>query len=55
MLEPDSLQLEDNMTYEEYLVEILDYKVRKTRRGETKIVARSIVVKLQLGGGYMGS
>ncbi|XP_010672576.3 uncharacterized protein LOC104889129 [Beta vulgaris subsp. vulgaris] len=38
VLEPKSLQLDDNMTYEEFPVKILDHKVRKTRRGETKIV-----------------
>lgn len=38
VLEPESLQLDDNMTYEEYSVKILDHKVRKTHNGETKIV-----------------
>ncbi|XP_048491431.1 uncharacterized protein LOC125492760 [Beta vulgaris subsp. vulgaris] len=38
VLQPESLQLDDNMTYEEFPVQILDHKVRKTRKGETKIV-----------------
>ncbi|XP_057248993.1 uncharacterized protein LOC130590528 [Beta vulgaris subsp. vulgaris] len=38
VLQPESLQLDDNMTYEEFPVQILDHKIRKTRKGETKIV-----------------
>ncbi|XP_010687194.1 uncharacterized protein LOC104901330 [Beta vulgaris subsp. vulgaris] len=38
VLEPESLQLDDIMTYEEFPVKILDHNVQKTRRGETKIV-----------------
>ncbi|XP_048492582.1 uncharacterized protein LOC125493356 [Beta vulgaris subsp. vulgaris] len=38
VLQPESLQLDDNITYEEFPLQILDHKVRKTRKGETKIV-----------------
>ncbi|XP_019103188.2 uncharacterized protein LOC109133807 [Beta vulgaris subsp. vulgaris] len=43
---PKSLQLDDNMTYEEFPVQILDHKVRKTRKGEIKIVKEEIAYKL---------
>ena len=38
VLQPEYLQLDDNMTYEEFPVQILDHKVQKTLKGETKIV-----------------
>ncbi|KAK9757113.1 hypothetical protein RND81_01G140700 [Saponaria officinalis] len=38
VLEAESIQLDDSMTYEEVSREILDRKVRKTRKGETVLV-----------------
>ena len=38
VIEPETIQLDDTLTYEEIPVEILDRKVRNTRRAETAIV-----------------
>ena len=38
VIEPEAIQLDTALTYEEIPIEILDRKVRKTRRTETMIV-----------------
>lgn len=38
VLTPDELQLEDNLSYVEVPMKILDSKVRATRNGEVKLV-----------------
>jgi len=38
VIEPETIQLDDSLAYEEVPLEILDRKVRKTRRTETAIV-----------------
>ena len=38
MIETKSVILDESLTYVERPIEILDRKVRKTRRGETKLI-----------------
>ena len=38
VLDPETIEIDETMTYEETPVKILDSKVRTTRRGDMKIV-----------------
>ena len=38
VIEPETIELDDSLTYEEVPIEILDRKIRKTRRTKTPIV-----------------
>ena len=38
MTEPETIMLDETLRYEEMAMEILDSKIRKTRKGETKLV-----------------
>ena len=37
VIEPETIALDESLRYEEKPMEILDSKVRKTRKGETKL------------------